>query len=81
MHIKDGVEKMALKFFKGKNEPQCALCEYAEYSDSQDVAVCRKIGGIMQLHSKCKKYKYDPLKRTPKKAILKNDFSKEDFEL
>ncbi len=72
---------MALKLFKGKTEPQCAYCEYSEYSDGQDVAVCRKIGGIMQLHSKCKKYKYDPLKRVPKKAILNMDFSKEDFEL
>ncbi len=72
---------MALKLFKGKKEPQCAYCEYAEYSAGQDVAVCRKIGGIMQLHSKCKKYKYDPLKREPKKAILNKDFSKEDFEL
>ncbi len=72
---------MALKLFKGKTEPQCAHCEYAEYTSGQDVAVCRKIGGIMQLHSKCKKFKYDPLKRTPKKASLKRDFSKEDFEL
>ncbi len=72
---------MALKLFKGKIEPQCVYCEYAEYSEGQNVAVCRKIGGVMQLHSKCKKYRYDPLKREPKKAQLSSGFSKEDFEI
>lgn len=72
---------MALKLFKGNDEPQCAHCEYAEITKGSDVAVCRKIGGIMQLHSKCKKYKYDPLKREPKKVSLRSDFSKEDFEI
>ncbi len=70
---------MALKLFKGNNEPQCAHCEFAEING--DVAVCRKIGGVMQLHSKCKKYKYDPLKRQPKAVSFSNDFSKEDFQL
>lgn len=72
---------MALKIFKGNNEPQCAHCEFAEITQGSEVIVCRKIGGIMQLHSKCKKYKYDPLKRQPKSISFSNDFSKEDFEI
>ncbi len=72
---------MALKLFKGNIEPQCAYCEFAEITKGSEVAVCRKIGGIMQLHSKCKKYKYDPLKRQPKTISLSGDFSKEDFEI
>ena len=72
---------MALKLFKGENEPQCAHCEYAEISKDSNVAICRKIGGVMQLHSKCKKYKYDPLKREPKRISFSGDFTKEDFEL
>lgn len=70
---------MALKLFKGNIDPQCAYCEFAEIKT--DVAVCRKIGGIMQLHSKCKKYKYDPLKRQPKTASFSGEFSKKDFEI
>ena len=70
---------MALKLFKGKTEPQCAHCEYAEIADGSEVVVCRKIGGIMQLYSKCKKFKYDPLKREPRAILLSSDFSKEDF--
>ena len=72
---------MAFKLFKGANEPQCAHCEYAEISKDSDVAVCRKIGGIMQLTSKCKKFRYDPLKREPKAINLTSDFDKSDFEL
>jgi hypothetical protein len=74
-------DKMALKLFKGKTEPQCAHCEYAEIADGSEVVVCRKIGGIMQLYSKCKKFKYDPLKREPRAILLSSDFSKEDFSL
>jgi hypothetical protein len=72
---------MALKLFKGKTEPQCAHCEYAEIADGSEVVVCRKIGGIMQLYSKCKKFKYDPLKREPRAILLSSVFSKEDFSL
>jgi hypothetical protein len=72
---------MALKLFKGNIDPQCAYCEFAEINQGSNVAVCRKVGGIMQLHSKCKKYKYDPLKRQPKTVSLMGDYSKEDFEI
>lgn len=72
---------MALKLFKGSNEPQCAHCEYAEISEDSSVAICRKIGGIMQLSSKCKKFRYDPLKREPRSLKLAGDFDKSDFAL
>lgn len=72
---------MALKLFKSNVEAQCAHCEYAQITPGSNVAVCKKIGGIMQLHSKCKKYKYDPLKREPKTISFSGDFSKEDFEI
>ena len=72
---------VALKLFKSNIEPQCAYCEYAEITEGTDVAVCRKIGGIMQLYSKCKKFKYDPLKRQPRAPVFNGDFSKEDFEI
>jgi hypothetical protein len=76
-----GCDEMALKIFKGNIEPQCAYCEFAEIKQGAEVALCRKIGGIMQLHSKCKKFKYDPLKRQPKTPSFNSDFSKEDFEI
>ncbi|MBE6796134.1 MAG: hypothetical protein E7533_06100 [Ruminococcaceae bacterium] len=72
---------MALKIFKKDIEPQCGLCEYGSVTQAGDSVVCRKAGGIMQPYSKCKKFRYDPLKREPKILSFNNDFSKEDFEL
>lgn len=72
---------MALKLFKNTTEPQCGYCEYAEIASGSEVVVCRKIGGIMQLHSKCKKYRYDPLKREPKRISFSGEFTKDDFEI
>lgn len=70
---------MALKIFNKKTEPQCALCEYGISSGNS--VICRKAGGVMDLYSKCRKFKYDPLKREPKVLTVSKDFSKEDFEL
>ncbi len=72
---------MALKLFRGKTEPQCGYCEYAEIAPDGNVAVCRKAGAIMQLHSKCRKFRYDPLKREPKRPSFSSEFSKDDFSL
>ncbi len=69
---------MALKIFNNPDEAQCATCEYG--TGTQQI-ICRKQGAVMQASSKCKKYKYDPLKREPKTVSLKSDYSKEDFEL
>lgn len=71
---------MAIKLFKNDTQAQCGCCEHAQITESGDV-VCRKIGGVMQLHSKCKKYKYDPLKREPKLLLFNGEYSKEDFEI
>lgn len=72
---------MALKIFNKTTEPQCALCEYGTPIGDGETVLCRKIGGIMQTFSKCKKFKYDPLKREPKVISFSGDFSKEDFSL
>ncbi len=72
---------MALKIFNKDIEPQCSLCEYGCVTENGKSVLCRKIGGIMQPFSKCKKFKYDPLKREPKIISFDNDFSKEDFTL
>ncbi len=72
---------MALKIFNKNTEPQCAFCEYGSPVDDGKTVLCRKMGGIMQAFSKCKKFKYDPLKREPKVITFSGEFSKEDFSL
>ena len=76
-----GCEKMALKIFKKETEPQCSLCEYGSATADGTAIICRKAGGIMQPFSKCRKFRYDPLKREPKTIRISKDFTKEDFTL
>lgn len=79
--MKKGVIPLTLKLFKGKIEPRCALCEYAEITDGGNVVLCRKVGGVMLPESKCRKYKYDPLKRVPRTFVFTGDFTKDDFDI
>ena len=72
---------MALKIFNKTTEPQCAFCEHGSPIGDGETVLCRKIGGVMQSYSKCKKFKYDPFKRGPKVIYFKGDFSKGDFSL
>ncbi len=72
---------MALKIFKKETEPQCSLCEYGSATADGTAIICRKAGGIMQPFSKCRKFRYDPLKREPKTIRISKDFTKEDFTL
>lgn len=72
---------MTLKIFKNQSEPQCAFCEHGNPTPDGKSIVCRKIGGVMQPFSKCRKYKYDPFKREPRIITFSNDFSEKDFEI
>ena len=72
---------MALKIFNKAIEPQCAFCEHGSPIGDGETVLCRKVGGVMQSFSKCKKFKYDPLKREPKVISLTSTFSKDDFSL
>lgn len=72
---------MGLNIFNKNIEPQCAFCEHGTPIGDSNTVLCRKVGGVMQSFSKCKKFKYDPLKREPKVISFKGDFSKEDFSL
>ena len=67
--------------FRKDIDPQCAYCEYGTVTANKDTVICKKQGAVMQSFSKCKKFKYDPLKREPKVISFKGDFSKEDFSL
>lgn len=72
---------MALQIFNKNTEPQCAFCEHGSPIGEGETVLCRKAGGVMQSFSKCKKFKYDPLKREPKVITFKGNFSKDDFSL
>ncbi len=57
---------------------KCEYCLNAIPLGSDNEMICKK-RGIVYSDDLCKKYKYDPLKRTPKKPKLANNYSPDDF--
>lgn len=60
--------------------PACEYCLLAEKLDSRDL-LCPKFGVVAPDH-KCRRFKYDPLKRVPPKpVILKTNYNADDFKI
>ena len=68
-------------YFKKDAEAACKYCEHGVPVPDGTAVLCEKIGGVMHPYSKCRRFKYDPLKREPKVITLNRDFKKEDFSL
>lgn len=60
--------------------PKCEYCQVAKESPDGETMLCPK-KGIVQKDFYCKKYKYDVIKRIPRKAPRPQEFSPEDFSL
>ena len=72
---------MKQKLINAKNYPQtCENCFYGRMSDEKDCVLCVK-KGVMDKSFSCKKYKYDPLKRQPKRRKPLEKYTEEDFKL
>lgn len=67
--------------FRKKVDRYCTYCKFAG-KINDDQVICQKCGIVPASH-KCRRFRYDPLKRTPPKA-QSQDFSKyaeKDFSL
>lgn len=67
--------------FRKKIERSCAYCLFGTQLDDESILCTKK--GLRTLDDACRKFKYDPCKRIPKKAKTL-DFSKyedTDFSL
>ena len=71
---------MKKKFFNKDIEPRCEYCLNARVFSSEDYMLC-KYKVVVYKENKCRKYKYDVLKRTPKVTKLSDDYSSDDFVL
>ena len=68
-------------FIDEEYHKECRYCEHGQLSFDETAVLCEK-KGIVLPDGLCRKYVYDPLKRTP--MVQKNpaaNFSKEDFSL
>ena len=72
---------MKFKFF-GKNiDPACEYCALGKLTSDGKNVLCKK-KGVTALYYHCRRFKYDPIKRVPKKPTLKlANLSQQDFEL
>lgn len=57
---------------RDKIEVFCKYCERASSIASEDKMVCPKYG-VVSADYKCRRFRYDPLKRAPKIATLETD--------
>ena len=71
---------MSKQIFNKKLSPACKYCECAKISTFDDEIIC-KHKGITRLDDRCRKYRYDPFKRVPKKIIIEKNYSDKEFKL
>ena len=67
--------------FRKKIEKSCLYCAYGAKMDDDEILCIKK--GIVSCVGKCRKFRYDPCKRTPskRKPLDFNKYSQEDFSL
>ncbi len=68
------------KMFNKDTLKSCEWCKFSRKSQFNDDLFCQK-QGITEKFQVCRKYKYDPLKRTPEKKTVSSEFSKSDFKI
>ncbi|MBR0466474.1 MAG: hypothetical protein IJJ40_03150 [Clostridia bacterium] len=66
-------------FFNKNTIKSCKWCVHGINSEYTDDIFCKKRGVVN--NDVCRKYKYNPLKRTPEKTEISKNYSKEDFSL
>lgn len=67
-------------FFRKKPDKKCIWCEHGVKSEYTEDVFCKKQGVVKQ-DDACRKFKYDPLKRSPGIQTVSKDFTAEDFSL
>ncbi len=69
------------KIFNQNFVPACEYCHHGRLSPDESMVLCVK-KGFMLPSSSCRYFKYDALKRIPKKGErIATKFTKEDFSL
>lgn len=68
------------KLFGNRSDPRCETCARGKLtSDGSSVLCC--FGGALPLSHSCRRYRYDPLRRVPKRRPLLDEYSAADFAL
>lgn len=67
--------------FRKDIDPSCSYCKWGQQINEREVACVKQ--GIMQVEEHCRRFRYDPLKRTPPRpaALNTRHLKEEDFSL
>lgn len=67
--------------FRKRIEKSCSYCKFGTKLDEEEVLCSRK--GLVSIDGKCRRFRYEPLKRIPKKPKVQNfsKFEDDDFSL
>ncbi len=68
------------KLFGNHIEPSCETCALGMVSSDGETVLCRHAGAPSK-HHHCKRFRYDPLKRTPRRQPPPASFTAADFSL
>lgn len=71
---------MNKKLFDKTLPKKCEYCAHSFPLGDEGEMVCRK-KGMVNIDDYCRKYKYDPLKREPRRQLISDNYSPEDFAL
>lgn len=66
--------------FNKNLQKSCQYCVYGTFLEMTNETVCKK-RGVIEGRDYCRSYKYDPLKRTPQKAKIGDNYTADDFKL
>lgn len=69
-----------MKLFGNSIEPACAHCQFGRPAPDRLMVLCRKYGPVAP-HYQCKRYRYDPLKRVPRRLPALPQYDADDFKL
>lgn len=71
---------MSKSVFNKKLPRSCEYCIHSEQLQYEREIICKK-HGVTDYRDFCRSYKYDPLKRTPIKPKISDNYSPDDFKL
>ena len=67
------------KWFGGET-PACSLCEYGRWDGSHTAVLCKE-KGVMQPDGHCRRFRYDPFRREPRRRPSLPEYDPKDFEI
>ena len=67
-----------VRFFNKGIDKRCEYCKHSKIYIAEEEILCKYKGAVNSTDS-CRKFKYDILKRQPKKVRQGNNYSFEDF--